>query len=368
MKPMPLDRRALQTRHVIIVHVLLTLFGSSSLYGQCGDAPDLQSWQDNEAIIAPLDASGQIDSSKRASFEQTSAFYDFQYCSDSSKLSFSFGEFAINGRKITLADWCYNRLVNWDDPNKDARFEWTPEELRSRSRSSAFTLSFGDTIQFYRTWWITDGGTNDITSSRYVNDNLVSYSVELVDHATNTRVAVLDSVDFGLSTENRRPWIDTWYPPISRVIYTAGGSRQKSNQAYIRVNMYDKSARPRPFVRVDRFDFATSDRELQNAQWLSYNESTMTGRYNASSSSMIGCQLRVQSVPSARGISITNQSAVSSSTIQIADVQGQVVWKSENLPVNTDVIAPTGPGLFIVSARSGELATCSQTVVVPGNQ
>lgn len=361
-------RRTLQSLFVLINHALVTLVGSVNSYGQCGDTPDLQSWQDNEAIIAPLDASGNIDSSKRASFEQTSAFYDFQYCSDSSKLSFSFGEFAINGRKITLSDWCYNRLVNWDEQKRDARFEWSPEELRSRSRSSIFPLSSGDTIQFYRTWWITDGGTTDITSSRYVNDNLVSYSVELVDHATNTRVAVLDSVDFGLSTEDRRPWIDTWYPPISRVIYTAGGSRQKSNQAYIRVNMYDKSARPRPFVRVDRFDFATSDRELQNAQWLSYNESTMAGRYNAASSSITSCWLRVQSVASARGVSIANQSAMPSFTIQIVDVQGHVVWKSETLPANTDVVAPTGPGLFIVSARSGQDATCSQTVVVPSNQ
>ncbi|MBU3680067.1 MAG: hypothetical protein FGM32_10760, partial [Candidatus Kapabacteria bacterium] len=101
MKSMLLDRCDLQAGHLISVHVLLTVIGSSSLYGQCGDTPDLQSWQDNEAIIAPLDASGKIDSNKRASFEQTSAFYDFQYCSDSSKLSFSFGEFTINGKKIT---------------------------------------------------------------------------------------------------------------------------------------------------------------------------------------------------------------------------------------------------------------------------
>lgn len=353
------------SRRAMTMKALLTVIGfviisTIQTFGQCDSLA--QAMTDTTTKLAPLDANGNIDTSAAVSVANLTAAYIYHYSSDSSRLRFEYSELMMNRKKLFLDYWCRNRVMNWDSVHSEPYATWTAQEMRDRSKTRVFPVSAGDTLQFYRTYWWIDRLTSAVSYNRYINDNGISYSVELVNASSGARILQMDTLAFGTTTSTKKPCINGWYPPLSRVRAFVPSSVSSNTSVYVRINMYDGGTTPRPFVRVDQFDFMQSQHDLGSSSWMAYSDSV---RANISCSSYGSCDVTASASTSPRGVNVSIATSTAIDRVRIYDVYGSHISTS-TVPLSSNpLFVGTNSGLFIVVGETSGSVVCTRNVLVP---
>lgn len=331
-------------------------------HAQCDSLSQAMLYSDSLTITAPMNPDGSLDMANalpNAAAAMT-AFYLFEYSTDSAHVKMEFSEFMSNGRKLFLDNWCKDRVVNWDYTNNVAAMNWTESDMRANSKTREFDVIAGDTLQFFRTIWWEDRLQNGVSYDRYVNPNPLSYCVELYDATTGARIAKMDTMLLSPTTPTRQPCIYSWYPMLSRVRMVVPGSVTTSTPARIRIGIHTYPLNTQPVVRLDYFDFARSQFILSNATWLAYNTNVEANLGCPVSS----CDVMAAGLSGPSRISLVVASPTSLDYIGIYSPNGQQVWGTA-FPVANPVQINLSPGLYIVVGIDGGQAVCTRKVVVP---
>ncbi|MCU0331602.1 MAG: hypothetical protein MUC47_11605, partial [Candidatus Kapabacteria bacterium] len=312
--------------HVVIVvfavSILSVVIPSVSL-AQCDST--FQAIEEAGYVEAAVLADGTIDTLNVRPLDADGPDYVFYTASDSSKLRFKFGEFMKNRRKLFLSHWCVGRTVNWSDSLHMPIHEWTPEELRDRSKLRDFSVNPGDTIQFYRAVWWIDRLHNTVLASRYINPDPVSYSVAF-ERADGTHRAIIDTMLFGSTTPDSRPCIFSWYPMLARVRYVIPSTMDSNSIVRLRFNMYHHGVPEKPFVRNDVWDAWESNLHLGNTLWRAWNDSVVAAQHCAAQTS---CDILVTSATMPSRITFSTAAATTIDHVSIVTTSGATVWSSE---------------------------------------
>ncbi|MBI2793808.1 MAG: hypothetical protein HYX66_04050 [Ignavibacteria bacterium] len=254
-----------------------------------------------------------------------------------------------------------NRILNWDEENGEPLEEWTPNELRNRSTSRTFPIVGGDTLQFYRTlWWIDRLNPSSTSFNRYVNENGLSYSVELIDADDHSRVMLLDTFIIETTTPSKKPCIYSWFPMVSRVS-TIIPVAQVSINAYVKINVWTHGTDPLPFVRQDGIKKMLSNYHLSGSAMRNYNDSV---EVNINCSGSASCDISVSSSSGPSGLSIGSSFPGNADAFKICTVSGFSVYSSA-LPLGSNpYFIALNPGLYIVLGLNQGNVVCTRKVIV----
>ena len=289
-----------------------------------------------------------------------SSQFNFHYIADSSQSVWKFSEFLLNRKKLFLSNWCMSRVVNWDNSNDEPIADWSAAELRGRSTIRTFPIMGGDTVQFYRSLTWTDRLTGALSFNRYVNANGLSYSVELIQAVSGTRLLLLDTFNIAPTTTSRRPCIYSWYPMMSRV-RSVVPSNQDSVSAYIRVNTWTSGASPQPFMRHDGYGKMISAQHLGSSTWTYYNDSVQA---NTDCTSSYTCEISAEPTSSPRGIMVSHPAPTTADVVAIVTISGAVLWQSST-PFSPVTFALPTAGLYVVVAYSSGSVLCTKKLYIP---
>jgi len=340
---------------------VMILLLTSNARGQCDSLIQVHT-ADSGYSWAPIVDSGEVDSSFVQSPDDYSAHFNFNYIAYSSQTVWKFSEFFLNRRKLFLAHWCFCREVNWDTTNSEPITIWSPAQIRAKSTTLAFPIQGGDTLQFYRSLSWVDRLTNSLSFNRYVNEHGLSYSVELINLSTLSRVMLLDTFNIAPTTSSKKPCIYSWYPMMSRVRQIVP-SYQDSINAFVRVNVWTSGANAEPFMRYDGFGFNMSATHLSSNAWTYYNDSVQV---NSACSSSSNCVVTMGTTSSPRGFNISHGSLNNVNQIKVCNIFGTVIWSSSApLPVSPIFVGLATSGLYIVIELVDDSVVCTQQLFVP---
>ncbi len=286
--------------------------------------------------------------------------YAFNYEADSSYSTWMFGEFLLNRRKLMLGEWCMKRVVNYDSGTTVAVANWTAAEMRQRSVTRPFLAYSGDTLQFYRTISWLDKATMALSYDFYVNQNGISYSVELVSSASGSRIALLDTCSFATTTATRKPSLYSWYPMASRVRYVLPITFDSTN-VFIRVNTWTSGASPHPFTRYDGLGPMRSAIELSSSQWRSYSDSVQANIVQAGS---VTCSITVGTTSNPLGMLVGHGQVSGLDRLSVVDIYGATHWTSACPLLTNPTHVALGQGLYIVVGNSGGQVICTKSIII----
>ncbi len=313
-----------------------------------------------DAEIYPLTPNGR-DTNNRIDPRIWTAQWHFETQSDSTVTKIVFDDFLSNGRRIWLDSWCREKVWNWNKTTQQYFNEVTNAQLSALSRTAYMPVIAGDTIGFFRyVYWIKRGGAANVPLSKYVSDDVVSYSVELVRQSNGQRMALLGTFRISQSGASS-PCVYSIYPLASKVRYIIPLHITDTVFACIRVNVFTSGGSNDPFTRGDVFSTARVRIFLNNPYFENFM--AVVDANNACRASSGNCGMAVTN-----GATGTVNAVVSSNGIVQVKVFSQqgvpVVDASVTSWPSTKTLA-TGVGLFIVCGidSAGDIV-CTSTMMV----
>jgi hypothetical protein len=295
--------------------------------------------------------------------EHFAPYFSFSYEADSSFSSWFFSEFLLNRKRLFLSNWCDKRVVNYDEGTDSPRADWTASEMRSRSATRTFPVISNDTLQFFRRLSWIDRYSSALSFSRYVNNNGIGYSVELVDSGSGTRIMLLDSFAIGATTDNKKPCIDSWYPMGARVRCVVPNTVEDTTYAYIRINTWVSGADPYPFIREDGFQKMLSGFHLSNSQFTAYSDSVEANNYCGGGGAG-SCDLVAIPTSGPSGILISSANPSSLTDIEVRNIDGTLIWTGSVPLASSPSAVNVSPGLKIVLGMQNSTVVCTRKVLV----
>lgn len=288
--------------------------------------------------------------------------FRYEYQSDSSHVYWYFSEFSLNKHKLFLANWCAPRIINFDKSNQQLVQDWTPQEMNTRSTTRVFPVSSGDTLGLYRELWFRKFGTSPPVYDYYKCSEVLSYSVELVDSASGSRIAMLDTTRFDTTRSSRKPCIESWYPMFSEVRYVVpdGYSLQP---VFLRINTYVVGSNADIMIRVDQHGQMKSSTSLASSGVQQYCQQVQS---NLDCNSSGSCDVSVTASSSPPTLSITAAATSTANSVEVYSISGTKIW-SGPIPQPSNPFSEYVPGssLYLVIARSFSNIVCTNKIIVP---
>lgn len=295
--------------------------------------------------------------------EQFSPYFTFSYEADSSYSEWSFSEFLINRRHVYLSNWCHSRVINYDSATDSPIQQWSPEELRNKSTTRVFPVIGNDTIQFFRRLSWIDRYTSGLSFSRYVNNNGIAYSVELVNSSNGSRICLLDSFLISTTTSSKKPCIYSWYPMGARVRSIVPSTLQDTTNAYIRINTWTNGANPYSFIRQDGMRKMMSAFHLNNSQFTAYSDSVEVN-IHCDGGGGGSCALTVSSLSNPSSLLVSADNPSNLTNVEVRSIDGALVWSSALPLVSNPAQVSVSPGLLIVLGIANNVVICTKKVLV----
>lgn len=340
-----------------IVVLLLVALAGLSAFAQCDSS--FQFYRP-DAEIYPLTPNGR-DMNNRIDPRMWTAQWHFETQSDSTVTKLVFDDFLSNGRRIWLDSWCRDKVWNWNKTTEQYFNEATNAQLSNLSRTAYMPVIAGDTIGFFRyAYWIKRGGAANVPLSKYVSDDIVSYSVELVRQSNGQRMALLDTFRISQSGAST-PCVYSIYPLASKVRYVIPSYVADTVFACIRVNVYTSGGSNDTFTRGDVFSTARVYLFLGNSYFEHFM--AVVNANNACGASTGNCGMAVSG-----GTPGTVNAVVSSNSIvqvKAFSQQGLPVADASVTSWPSTKALTTGAGLFIVCGiNSSGAIVCTSTMMV----
>ncbi|MBI2794429.1 MAG: hypothetical protein HYX66_07260 [Ignavibacteria bacterium] len=337
----------------------LLLFAAKTGYGQCDSLLQAIS-SDSGYAWAAFRTDGDTTFMPPEIF---APYFTFSYEADSSYSTWFFSEFMLNWKHLYLSNWCFKRVINYDTATDSPSEDWTASEMRNRSTTRTFPVIGNDTLQFFRGLSWIDRYSSALSFSRYVNNNEIGYSVELVDSGSGTRLLLLDSFAIETTTDDKKPCINSWYPMGARVRSVVPSTVEDTTSAYIRINAWAFGAAPYPFIREDGIRKMLSGYKLNSSQFTAYSDSVEANNHCGGGGAG-SCDLEEIPTSSPSGILISNVVPSSISNIEVRNIDGSLIWWS-SVPMASNPISVTlSPGLKIVLGMSNSNVICTTKLLI----
>lgn len=189
---------------------------------------------------------------------RSTAAFVFQYQCDSSDFTVAFAEFQVNRNLTALHAHCLRKVWNWNDSTSTFVDEISDATLRTMSRTRWFSVSPGDTVGFYRLFVMRQHITNAFLTERWVAPDAISFAVELLDSATNQRLALLDTFRLSSTTPSGAPSFYTRYPMASSVRAVVPAGITAGQRVAIRTRVYSDGPANERWTRSDILMYAPS--------------------------------------------------------------------------------------------------------------
>lgn len=335
--------------------------GGVVIHAQCTGCDSLvQAVGDSSMFVSTYNAADySLDTSIRLVPSSFCPSYSYEYETDSTHTFWAFSEFLKNGRKLFLLNWCRDSIRNYDQTGDSAVATWTQEQMNARSLTKTFTVGSGDTVGFYRFQWFAQRGVSGASFYYYKNPSVLSYSVVLVDSTTGSRIATLDTAEWGATTNSRKPCFYSWYPMYARVRYTLPAG-YTNTPVFLQVNTYAVGSTAQPFVRQDRMYSFYSTTYLTNPSITAYCDS-VEANITCGPGPACGLTATPQINPTSISISVPTPTTIAS--VWVYDVFGNQHWQGGvPLSSNPSVVSLTS-GLYVVVAyNSTGNVLCTQKV------
>lgn len=335
------------------------LYTANTGYGQCDSLLQAISSDSGYAV-------GSVRTDGDTTFwppEEFAPYFSFSYEADSSYSTWFFSEFLLNRKRLYLSNWCFKRVVNYDTVTDSPIADWSASEMRNRSTTRTFPVIGNDTLQFFRRLSWIDRYSSALSFSRYVNNNVIGYSVELVDSGSGTRIMLLDSFAIGTTTDNKKPCITSWYPMGARVRCVVPNTVEDTTSAYVRINTWAVGADPYPFIRQDGIQKMLSGFQLSNPQFTAYSDS-VEANIHCEGGGAGSCDVDVIPTSSPSGILISIANPSSLTNIEVRNIDGSLMWSS-SVPLASNPLTVTlTAGLKIVLGMSNSTVICTRKVLV----
>lgn len=285
----------------------------------------------------------------------------FETQSDSTITRFGFEAFVCNGRRVWLNNWCDGRTWNWNDSTQQYINELTNAQLSEKTHTAYMPIIAGDTLGFFRhIYWLRRGPSTG-SLAKYISDDIVSYSVELVKQTTGQRIALLDTFRISQSGVSS-PCVYTWFPLASKVRYMVPSHITDTIYACMRINVHTNGITNDAFTRGDHLGTRNSRIFLNNPYFENFMATVNAD--NACGASPVNCGMTVTN-----GTAGSINAAVSSTGIERVKVFSQSGYMVTDAAVMTwpsTHVLTTGSGLFIVcGVNSSGAILCTSTVLVP---
>lgn len=340
-----------------IVVSLLMAFPAVPAFAQCDSS--FQFYRP-DAKIYPLGPNG-ADTTVPIDPRIWTAQWHFETQSDSTVTKLVFDDFLSNGRRIWLDSWCRGKVWNWNGATEQYFNEVSNAQLSNLSRTAYMPVIAGDTIGFFRhIYWIKRGGAANVPLSKYVSDDAVSYSVELVRQSNGQRMALLDTFRISQSGASS-PCVYSVYPLASKVRYVIPSTTTDTVFACIRVNVFTDGGSNDTFTRGDVFSTARVRIFLNNPTFENFM--SIVNADNACVASAGSCGMAVTN-----GTTGTVNADVSSNDIvqvKAFSQQGGLVSDAAVTSWPSTKALATGSGLFIVCGiNSAGAVVCTSTMMV----
>jgi hypothetical protein len=198
--------------------------------------PELYVEVQDDVYIKRVDSKGQLMPEAKI----ISAAYRFEMIYDSTcRVQYLFSECRHNGVRP--------RLLAWKDGHIHAA---SAEMMTDSSRTAAFKISSGDTVSFYREFKWYNPKTQSQDTNNFRSLDTLDYAVELVDRATNGRIALLDSFGVLPRVVPGSPVVYGTRPIMSKVQYAIPYGLT-ADSAFVRVRTYTRGDGPYLPIRKD---------------------------------------------------------------------------------------------------------------------
>lgn len=282
--------------------------------------------------------------------------YFFEFQSDSCDLNLAFAEFTLNRRLIALHAHCMDQHWNWNSTSQQYVGSFSEVQLGQISRTRWFDASSSDTIGFHRRWLLKSHIGGDILTSYWHCPSSLSYCVELIDSASNSRLMLLDSFTIASTTPSRKPSFYSMYPLDSRVRQVLPSFIGNQRKVAMRVNVFSTPSQSEHWTRSDIRTYAPS---LVGAKW--YGGTWKRVSLNNASGQNGSCA--PFAVPISGGCTVSPFNIQGASTVAFTMVNGMEV-ASISLPT-TQVYQPLGSGSYIVAVKSSSgMVLCTNLIYV----
>jgi hypothetical protein len=344
---------------LVIMFVTLTPHSQAAVHLTCGPDSTIQTPRSRTRIYN-MDANGKTDHARPVDVRNWGPQERFEYQSDSMRLRIHVGEIALNGRHQPLANWSFGQNLNWSDSLQDRELQYTNEQLSQRSTTYFFPISSGDTVSFYRSIYWSRISQRGPAPTVWIGPDNMYYSVELVDSATLSRIALIDTFEM-LATTNtpgRNPSFFSWYPLASRVHWVAPAGIGTGRKALVRVNVRTAGSANHVFFRSDIYAGHQSFRDLGNAGWTAFMDAA-----NASNvRSMTSGGIVVARVPGGVDLHCTTAADL----VRVVDLTGATFWEGPAPSPAQPQHIPLAPGRYVACAsQDGAMQGTFLFIVTP---
>lgn len=240
--------------------LIMGLIYPTQSHSQCGPSAQIETLPYYAVIDRLVDSNGKavVDSSIVIQPHEIIPYYIFDAQQEHTTIRLRLGEIFAGSEIVYFDNWC-----------EDSVHLATPGS-RLVSSTVPFAMNPGDTVQAYREYYWIDEIQQKVNPSvlRLIKD--VSLSIEIVDAASQQRIALLDSIHF--QTKNGAdPCLYTTFPPMHTLRYVAPEQTSLSQQVYVRIQ-----ADPSMWSRLDVLNVALSAQHLSNRFWQEYAEQVMS--------------------------------------------------------------------------------------------
>jgi len=340
-----------------IVVVLLALVGAAPGYSQCDSVDQVRASDDT---LFARDTDSTFDANYFILPNETAPYHGFDLQKDSIRFKYRIGEFALNSKWVYLNNWCREKSFNYDDEGDTARWDYTNSQLSDISRTKTFTVVGGDTLSFYREYFWLDHTTNTYNPAKFVSNDNVYVSVDLINAANGNRIALLDTIKISSTTTSKRPCVFGWKPAIARIAFKVPNSVDTVN-AYMKVHVATSGEEGAVFMRYDMLRAGFSKSHLEDAGWQNYAKNVSENNDCTQS-----CQFSATPKTSPRRLEINVNSGQSQvDCVKIVDVYGNVI-NSTNLPnSNPYDVSISLAGVYIAAGYKDDSVACTSLVYVP---
>jgi len=284
-----------------------------------------------------------------------SSSFKFEYQNDSTRFRMIFTEFLKNAKWTYLSNWCDRRRMNWDCVVDSATTDYTNAQISAKSRTKYMHVVAGDVLGFYRSFNWLDKNTGKGDPKKFISGDNLSYSVELVDSATNGRIALLDSFFISSTRTDLKPHFYAMYPVASRIRWVAPSSFT-TKTAFMRVNVYSAGTDNLQWYRSDTFGAAVSEKLLSDVVYKVYCanvESENTWGTTGTPTCGFTCST------SGTTFTIAQPSSTSGvASVRVVDVMGTIHGTYPVSSTSWPVVVTLPSGLYVISG----VASNGQTV------
>ncbi len=285
-------------------------------------------------------------------------FY-FEYQSDSGDVRIQFTDVRKNGKHIPLHGWCYDKAWNWDDSAKEFIDEVSDAQLGERSRSRWIPVSVGDTLQVYRDVLLFDHTLRKkLLWDRWKAADDIAFSIEVVDSASDSRVALIDTFFVFKSSSNGRPAFASWYPVAAVVKYVVPYGTPTDTKLALRIRVFALNGEGERFTRSDimKYDPAIM-MQAYTGVWKVMSENNPLGQSGS-------CP--PFTTTSTGTLYLSAPSVLNAASVAVLTPYGQqlALFSMPQLSSNPSVALSSAP--YIVAVRNSQgLVMCTELVYVP---